>query len=186
MKLSELTGSSLMFSYADKRPTLVTDSTDFTVAAGAKGNLGATFTYTIPTKGILIIEPFQFAAKSNVGSSAYAAATFGISIGSTDYFCASGNDITVTGAENNYRIFMNQNASGWLYDFNMQYLSGDIQYRQPLEILLNIAANSIPTGLQTIQMRLWNRGNSSLANTLNVRGSTVRPLVIGLKSISWS
>lgn len=186
MKLSELTGSSLMFSYADKRPTLVTDSTDFTVAAGAKGNLGSTFTYTIPTKGILIIEPFQFAAKSNVGSGAYAYATFGISIGGTDYFGAGGHDTTAGGLESNYRIFMNQNASGWLFDFNMQYLVGSLRYRQPYEILLDIAANSIPTGTQTIQMRLWNRGGSSIINTLNVLGSTVRPLVVGLKSISWS
>ena len=178
--------STLRFSFPDLRPTLASDATDFTVAADAKANVGSSFSYTVPAKGLLIVAPFQFAAKSNTGASAYAYATWGVRIASTDYFPRSGQDIGASGHESNYRFNMNQAFEGWLLDTNEQYNHQTLLYRTPAATVLHIENLGIPTGVQTVQLRIWNKKGTSIGNTLNVRGSSVRPLILGLRSIAWN
>lgn len=186
-KYSALFGSGGLIAFDQLRPTLITDNTDFTVNVDAKADVGSPISFSIPSKGLLIIEPWQYAAKSNTGTSNKAAATWGVNISSNDYFPQSKTDTDANGYYSNYRLFHN---SGPSYDNRIewtgQYARGTITGIYVHYVALNIEKMSIPTGSQTVQMRIWNQQNRSPQGPLNVKGSSLRPLILGLYAISWS
>lgn len=178
--------SNLLFSVPTPRPTLATDSTDFTIAADAVGNVGTAFSFNVPAKGLLIIEPYEFAGRSNTGSGAYAYATWGIRIGGADYLPAGEHDTSGSGFPSNYRVFMNQNGAGYLVQWKAPFVTGWLGGLMPHATILNIERQAIPTGDQTVQMRILNKKSTSIGNTLHVRGASERPTVLGIRSIAWS
>ena len=184
---SALFGSGGLIAFDQLRPTLATDNTDFTVNVDAKADVGSPFSFTIPAMGLLIIEPWQYAAESNAGGSNTSYATWGINISSNDYFPQSGIDQYVNGYFSNYRVFHNANSShGFRVDWTGQYARGTISGIDVYYVALNIEKMSIPTGPQTVQMRIWNKRNRTSQGPVNVKGSSIRPLVLGLYAISWS
>jgi hypothetical protein len=130
----------------------VTDTTDITLAniASSYSAVGSSFSISIPTSGTIKLS--SFAGRIQWSSVAdYIGTVFGIRIGSTNYWFgkASGNG-TIFYCVNISSIL----AAGYdeLYGTIPRWTNPNGTYANAtMNLVMDIAANSIPTGTQTVQ-----------------------------------
>ena len=158
----------------------VTDTTDIAVTASAptQTNVGSTFSVSIPTTGF--IRMASLAGKIiNSGGTNYAGPSFGIRIGSTNYWLGYSNN---TGADAYYPQHISLTQT--LNDYTIMWgAAGGFQgatYSYPH--VIDIVALSVPTGTQTVQLIV---GKTSLSYNSNftIKGTT-NTTRVGLEFVS--
>ena len=137
---------------------LITDSTDIALAdiASSYSTIGSSFSISIPTTGIIRIASFA-GRLVNTGGSDAANFTLGIRIGSTNYWLGY-NQRSYSSVTTNYYPSISGNTSV-LNDYCNFYGAATTvagiavqYYNNQSPMCSDIAANSIPTGTQTVQL----------------------------------
>jgi len=161
----------------------VTDTTDISVTALAPTHttVGTTFSVSIPTTGFIRLASFAGKIINNTATT-YAGPTFGIRIGSTNYWLALSN---LTGVDTYFPLGLS--ATTTLSDYVIMYGSpngyaGAASYAFPQ--ILDIAALSVPTGTQTVQLIVAkNTQNVAYNSNFTLKGTT-NTTRVGLEFVS--
>ena len=160
----------------------VTDTTDIAVTASAptQTNVGATFSVSIPTTGFIRLGSFAGKIINNT-SATYAGPTFGIRIGSTNYWLALGN---LTGVDTYFPFAIS--ATTTLNDYVIMYgasngYTGGANFGW--QHTIDIAALSVPTGTQTVQLIVGKNNFGSYTGNFTLKGTT-NTTRVGLEFVS--
>ena len=160
---------------------IVTDSTDIAVTASPPGtyyNIGSSFSVSIPTTGLIRLS--SFVGRLNNSTLVQGGGpTFGIRIGSTNYWLAvlsdNGTDKYYLGVGEN-QAFAYMSSNGSLGNTN------NLTYVRPQ--CLDIAYNSVPTGTQTVQL-ICAKTNTAYSDNITIKGTTITTK-IGIEFVSAS
>lgn len=174
-------------SFGNSTLKIVTDSTDIALTADPTStyyNFGSTFSVNIPTSGLIRIVSFVGRVQNSTNSQG-GGPTFGIRIGSTNYWLCKGviqNPSTTT----RYGAFLIEsyavsNTYIETYGTNATHTSG-AEYGSPH--IIDIAYNSIPTGTQTIQL-ICAKKSYSHTDSVTLKG-TVITTKVGIEFVSAS
>ena len=143
------------FSGAGPTVKYVTDATDITLPliASSYATVGSSFSVSIPTSGIIKLSSFAGRILWSSVAADYVCTTFGIRIGTTNYWfskASSNGSINYTG------MVASGTGAGYYdeyYGTMIRYNSAGSGFGQTgMAFQMDIAANSIPTGTQTVQL----------------------------------
>jgi hypothetical protein len=129
----------------------VTDSTDIAVSSSAptQTTVGSSFSVSIPTSGVIRIASFAGRIVEGAGGANNGQA-WGIRISSTNYWFTLGN---VNGTLTYFGSVVSSSATSTNYDqFYGGFNTGVNNAVYGRQCVIDIEANSVPTGTQTVQL----------------------------------
>lgn len=159
---------------------LVTDSTDIALTASPPTyySIGSSFSVSIPTTGIIRVVSFVGRIDNNTLVQG-GGPTFGIRIGSTNYWFALVSD---NGTDKYYMGIAELNAVGYMATNGSLLNNANATYIKSQ--CLDIAYNSVPTGTQTVQL-ICSKTNSTYTDNITLKGTT-RTTKVGIEFVSAS
>lgn len=174
------------FSGAGPVLKFVTDSTDIAVTADPSSsyyNVGSSFSVSIPTTGIIRISSFIGRVQNNTNS-AGGGPTFGIRIGTTNYWLGKGV-VQVPSTTTRYvALLIEGYAVGSTYIESYGALSSFINAEYSKSHVLDIAYSSLPTGSQTVQL-ICAKTNYVYTDNFTLKGTAITTKV-GIEFVSAS
>jgi len=161
----------------------VTDSTDIAVSSSAptQTTVGSSFSVSIPTSGVIRIASFAGRIVEGAGGQNNGQA-WGIRISSTNYWFTLGN---VNGTLTYLPSVISSSATNTNYD---QFYGGFNTGVNPAvygrQCVIDIEANSVPTGTQTVQL-IVAKTTFSYTDPFTLKGTT-NTTRVGLEFVSAS
>jgi hypothetical protein len=160
---------------------IVTDSTDIVATAAPPGtyyNIGSSFSVSIPTTGIIRASSFV-GRINNTTNITGGGPTFGIRIGSTNYWLALLND---NGTDKYFMGVGDANANAYMTSNGSMTSTAGANYSHSQ--CMDIAYNSVPTGTQTVQL-IFAKAAGNLTDNITIKGTTITTK-IGIEFVSAS
>jgi hypothetical protein len=163
---------------------VVTDTTDIAVTANAPTQtlVGSSFSVSIPTSGLIRIASFSGRIVKGAGTTNISQ-TWGIRIGSTNYWFSLANNNGTLGYTP-----ATISSSGTNGDFDQFYGGFNIYpYNYMWQNIIDITAQSVPTGTQTVQLIVAKAAytGNPWTDSWTVKGATTTTRV-GLEFVSAS
>lgn len=167
-------------SFGNSTLKIVTDSTDIALTASPPTyySIGSSFSVSIPTTGIIRVVSFVGRIDNNTLVQG-GGPTFGIRIGSTNYWFALVSD---NGTDKYYMGIAELNAVGYMATNGSLLNNANAIYIKSQ--CLDIAYNSVPTGTQTVQL-ICSKTNSTYTDNITLKGTT-RTTKVGIEFVSAS